>query len=48
MRTTNKNIEKRTETFEFVQKNIALDPPDNVNLTLFLLQKNQGGEMYGM
>ncbi len=48
MRMTNNNIEKRTEIFEFVQKNIALDSPDNVNLTLFLLQKNQGGEMYGM
>ena len=48
MRMTNKNIEKRTKTFESVQKNITLDLPDNVNLTLFLLQKNQGGEMYGM
>ena len=48
MRMTNKDIKKRIETFEFVQKNIALDSPNNVNLTLSLLQKNQGGEMYGM
>ncbi len=45
---TKKDIKKRTETFEFVQKNIALDHQDNFSLTLFLLQKNQGGEMYGM
>ena len=48
MRMTKKDIKKRTRIFTFVQKNIALYSPSNVTLTLPLLQKNQGGEMYGM
>jgi len=46
MRTTNKN--KATETFRVALQNISPAPPSNVVLTLTLLEKETGGEMYGM
>jgi len=48
MRMTTKDNYKRTETFNYVLENFTPIPPSNVILTLSLLQKNQGGEMYGM
>ena len=48
MRITKEDIQKRTRIFEFVQKNMTSNSSDSVTLTLDLLQKNQGGEMYGM
>ena len=48
MRITKNDIQKRAKNFEFVQKNTTSNHADSVTLTLSVLQKNQGGEMYGM
>ncbi len=46
MRTTKEN--KTTEIFSVAFHNIMPIPPSNVVLTLTLLEKEKGGEMYGM
>jgi len=46
MRTTNKN--KATKVFRVALQNVTPMPPSNVVLTLTLLEKETGGEMYGM
>jgi len=46
MRTTNKN--KTTEIFRVALQNVTPMPPNNIVLTLSLLEKENGGEMYGM
>jgi hypothetical protein len=39
---------KTTENFRVALQKIAPMPPSNVILTLTLLEKEKGGEMYGM
>ncbi len=46
MRMTNK--QKTTKNLKVALQKIAPMPPSNVILTLTLLEKEKGGEMYGM
>ena len=46
MRMTNKN--KTTKKIKVALQKIAPMPPSNVILTLTLLEKEKGGETYGM
>jgi len=46
MRTTNKD--KATKNFSVALQNVMPIPPSNIVLTLTLLEKEKGGEMYGM
>ncbi len=48
MRMTKEKKNKTTEIFRVALQNIMPIPPSNVVLTLTLLEKGKGGEMYGM